>query len=606
MPLNGRARRSTINGSPGDIPPTGVTMANGGAILVHDNQNFFPETAAFEKTNERIVAHELGHTLALGHGDGTDNDPADDAPASGYDQFWDPGRDEEPGSGSTPVFCDTPHTFMSSSACGDVSRDATTLQRDTAGAVARVYTGVNFDPPGVLIPGPSRGDSRTDLPGDAGAGPDIANAAVQENRENEVLSLLLSLYGLIGAGSSEYFLLVDTDGNPGSGGNLSSLPVSSSFSGAELVVRVKVDHPAGGAFLLTPTLWRASGTVFQQCTTALDIRCAEIRASLLEIAGAIDTPGPGEELPPQVDAHALHIEIPSSLAGTLSDKIRIQALSESGGATGGGGSDQLPDGPTDAAVPMIPVPPVFPTCFVTPDPAQKGNAVTVTAQGLLASRMAKVFVGDFRVGQGATDASGTTHITFEVPSEVEVGPRLVTVGIVGTALTADCLLTVSDFPDCNRNGIDDAVDVASGASPDADSSGEPDECEVSLLTWELSGTAQGGQVTLVLAGFTGSCMVTVPTNPGDSAEAVAGAMASAINGNACLSAQGITASGAPGGRFLQVRGFHLSEITADFDDPGLGHHMAHAVPTLSPWSVAVLTVLLAAMGMRSLARLRKR
>lgn len=38
-------------------------------------------------------------------------------------------------------------------------------------------------------------------------------------------------------------------------------------------------------------------------------------------------------------------------------------------------------------------------------------------------------------------------------------------------------LQAAAYHDCNRNGIEDSIDIALGSSADADGDGVPDECE---------------------------------------------------------------------------------------------------------------------------------
>ena len=45
-------------------------------------------------------------------------------------------------------------------------------------------------------------------------------------------------------------------------------------------------------------------------------------------------------------------------------------------------------------------------------------------------------------------------------------------------MTATTTIQVFPPPDCNRNGIDDAKDIATGVAHDHNLNGRPDECEV--------------------------------------------------------------------------------------------------------------------------------
>jgi len=70
------------------------------------------------------------------------------------------------------------------------------------------------------------------------------------------------------------------------------------------------------------------------------------------------------------------------------------------------------------------------------------------------------------------------------------------------ALTAACV-ELTTAPDCNANGIDDALDISGGASVDADGDGVPDECGCRA---DLDGDgAVGGADLAQLLGAWGTC-----------------------------------------------------------------------------------------------------
>jgi len=69
-------------------------------------------------------------------------------------------------------------------------------------------------------------------------------------------------------------------------------------------------------------------------------------------------------------------------------------------------------------------------------------------------------------------------------------------------LTAACI-EITTAPDCNVNGIDDAVDIAAGTSADADEDGVPDECGC-VADLDGDGAVTGADLA-VLLGAWGSC-----------------------------------------------------------------------------------------------------
>jgi hypothetical protein len=69
-------------------------------------------------------------------------------------------------------------------------------------------------------------------------------------------------------------------------------------------------------------------------------------------------------------------------------------------------------------------------------------------------------------------------------------------------LTTACI-ELATAPDCNANGIDDAVDISGGSSADADGDGVPDECGCRA---DLDGDgAVGGADLAQLLGAWGTC-----------------------------------------------------------------------------------------------------
>ena len=180
------------------------------------------------------------------------------------------------------------------------------------------------------------------------------------------------------------------------------------------------------------------------------------------------------------------------------------------------------------------------------------------------------------------------------------------------AMIGDVLLggvTVEDsvpsLPDCNLNGIDNTEDIASGASQDINNNGTPDECKVLDLPCTFSGTAQGGQVSVSLAGFTATCTVSIVTTAGQSPSTVAANLAAAINADACMSGQGITATAS--GNSVRMVGFLLRLLGSTITDPGIHHSIPIvAIPALTITGVALMALLLLLAGVFFIARQARR
>ena len=160
--------------------------------------------------------------------------------------------------------------------------------------------------------------------------------------------------------------------------------------------------------------------------------------------------------------------------------------------------------------------------------------------------------------------------------------------------------------DCNGNGIADATDLADDTSEDVDGDGRPDECEIYMLDWVIKGAAEGGTVKLTIDGFTATCTVMIATLAGDSAEAVAAALAAAVNADPCLTAQGIGAQAHE--TTLWIHGFLLTPDKAELvnTDPGLEFTIPIVkIPTLSGLGLGLFASLLAGLAARRIARRRR-
>ena len=110
------------------------------------------------------------------------------------------------------------------------------------------------------------------------------------------------------------------------------------------------------------------------------------------------------------------------------------------------------------------------------------------------------------------------------------------------------------------------------------------------MDWFFSGVAQGGAVQ-----FTVSNAITlqVTTNPGDTAEDVAAAVAAAINNDATLAASGITATA--NGSVVTTNADITSVVITD---PGITHSSTPIIdiPTVSEWGLILLALSLLLLG----------
>ena len=375
--------------------------------------------------DDELLAHEFGHVLALEHGNGLDddNDDNDMNPNTGrFDGYGGSGCDPDENPNATPF------SLMATST-NDGTDLLTPLQRARARAAAAKTPGMKFEPPGTLLDGDTFADHRADPPHDVtDSTVDIVSAGMVVNTADQTTTLSHMLFSVIPSppfGAKQYLMFLDLDGDPATGGPPSSLGLPTDFEGAELVTRVTVTHTGEiPSVVITPTVWTfQSGGFVVVSDPSILARLATVKEAETGVESF----------------DVVSIRMSNGVRGDLSEQLRLQAVAAQ---LSGDQLDQLPDGPTNGSSPLFMVPPQFPACGVTPATVPPGGTAVVEATGLGPDQIVKVLVGDQMVAAGMADATGNATVLFSVPSTSPQGTRLVTVGTMGTALTADCSVDV--------------------------------------------------------------------------------------------------------------------------------------------------------------------
>ena len=391
-----------------DGDPIGtIGLALGGAIVI-DNAFLLPCTqqptssclAVNNDPVDKLLGHELGHELGLGHGNGLDDD--------GDGQIDEPGELEPPGD----------RNLMESNL---PAIEITTAQSLIMRGVAQSIPDAEVNPSPLTL-----ASSRTDPLGDVPAGQefiDIDSFGVSQHKG--ITTLSLSVAGLFPESIADlkYFFVADLDDDPSTGGSPPGVP--SSFAGAELAGSVRVDVSEGIA-TATPTVlkFQASSSSF---VTVVDpsiqarVLTRRVRFQGLPLPGALTEDDVGQEI---------RLEFANAVSGPLANDIRLEAIAE-----GPGGSDT-------ASASLTFRKPLFASCTADPPSTPTATQVTVTAQGLPPFGIGEVFLGTDLVADGAIDGVGRASFSFDIPIDSPGGTRSVTVHVVDTAITADCAVTV--------------------------------------------------------------------------------------------------------------------------------------------------------------------
>lgn len=384
----------------------------------------------------KVLAHELGHVLLLGHGNGLDDnqdglEPPEPGPRR-YDEYCDPLWLRPPGNTEVAedvypdsTTCEESGSLMNlAGSCPNLRP----LQVETARAVAKLVPGAAFNmgtvPAGAIVAGSRCSHPPCDLP------PDIYLVKVEMSTtpESEITSYSLTVFGPIPPDvNNHYLVFVDLDNDPATGCVPSSLGFQTEFQGAELVTRVEVEQ-VDDVQEVTPGLW--------QCQNG-----SLVPASDPGIRGTAYT---------QIDAMEMRslfgiitIHIPDAVRGPAASTVRVQALAQQLGPEGQ--FDRLPITPDGGGMISLLSPPL-PQCSLTPLVVNPGGRTTIAASGLIAIQTAEVRLGDRMIATGPVDSDGELHLDVIIPSSSRQGVRPITVVVEGTAVSATCAILIDGPP----------------------------------------------------------------------------------------------------------------------------------------------------------------
>ena len=321
--------------------------------------------------------------------------------------------------------------------------------------------GVEIDPPGVFNPGVWRMTKVTDeidKMGETRPGVlDIASANLAFNKETQEFHAEILMREEIPREipdpACEFTILTDTDNNPETGMGPEELrklgvPISHlDFKGADLVLQGVL---AGGA----------NGPVFSHNATMMNGRLTDVtdafRPEIRDFAVYRALSGPDTK--PEGSNRAVlaqsvvwvanphspgfdKLNLPTATAKPM--PMPIQAIITQGGKV----TDELARGKV-----AVLEDPSFPHCF-PPETALAGSTIQVPAEGFPPGAEVHAFLGDELVGENMkTDDVGKVTFPIHIPKDTSSGERLITIGVINTALTADCTTAVKG--ECDRADID--------------------------------------------------------------------------------------------------------------------------------------------------------
>jgi hypothetical protein len=456
-------------------------------------------TNSFAQT-VHTLAHELGHALLLGHGNGLDDDgngtpPPQPGPRR-FDEYCDTMGIGPPN--GTPLE-DARTPFVSCEATESVMHVSNPncfllqpLQVEQARAAAKLVPGAAFDasadPAGTLISELTDPNS-TAIPAEVL----IASVEIAETPELAIMEISQTVVGALPeTGHNRYTTLVDLDNDPATGCNPADLNLPTAFSGAELVTSVLFEAASGQPPQLSPMVWRCqAGSLIP--LPASNVQSHASDAELLHVGGRL--------------LGRINVLIPSDLVGSHSEVVRVQAFAEQLAA--GGKMSRVPTAPNAGG--LIPLrAPILPSCAVSAPVVNPGSTTRVRAEGLLPGESVDVLIGGVIVRTGKVDDSGVADVELPIPSTSLPGLRPVTLQVRDTLSLATCEVEVvggavtpvtsaTIMPEPNTAGLNDTpVTVTLTAS----SAG----ATVTSLTFSATGaqampeqTAVGGSVVILIS-----------------------------------------------------------------------------------------------------------
>jgi len=400
-----------------------------------------------------VLAHEIGHTLLLGHGNGLDdniglpeNEGGLEPPAPGprrYDGNCDPlgvhpfsnkfrslMPVEDGNYGDCAVVSLMIYGNCASTSGKSVSpmnfqplqvEQIREVAKLTPGALAHHSLGVD-DPAGwIVAEGPVCAPC-------VNVGNLLYKSVVGTTPGSNVLTLSQEFSLPLGLTSNTtHITVLDVDSDESTGCSPSTLGVDIPFQGAEFVTQVGVqlsdDHRRA-----IPTVWKceSSGTF----EAVIDPR----------IAAFAYNQGVEHHHPDVPSAGIVGVQLPLEILGGNPIDLRLQAIYLDEGSE----PDRLPADGSGALISLLPPP--LPECSLDEPTQRPGSSTPLTASLLPADRLVEAYVGGRLAGTVRTNGSGEVSFDLAVPSITTPGLQPVTLLVQDAAVTANCILLVEGTP----------------------------------------------------------------------------------------------------------------------------------------------------------------
>ncbi len=390
--------------------------SNNGWVVIADNL-----FTVGSDPNDSVLAHELGHVLFLGHGNGKD-DPLGSPPRTNqrFDSFCDNHED----------IAASPATLMWPK--GPTPNRLTKLQRASARAAARVTEGGMHLQVGDQRDGYVLSDDEVDKIGEVGdPSVDLRSLGIIYDTVEGTTTLNYRLLGKLPQkpGTHRFLVFSDEDLNTSTGGQPATLGFPTLFEGAEYVSRVEVEtQDAGRPPRVRATVWEFGPRGFVALPQSKRVT-ANVNTLVVGDQG-------------QWVHDVVSVQFPHDLVDKPNpEKVRFQAIVE----RIGGEVDRLPEEPDRGRIVRL-TPPTYRACRPNPYKVVNGGEFKIEATGFDPGKQAEVLLDEEKIGKGIVDSRGNLSLQLSAPSDSKDGLHLLVVTERGKATTAHCVLTVTREP----------------------------------------------------------------------------------------------------------------------------------------------------------------
>lgn len=352
------------------------------------------------------LAHELGHALLLGHGNGVDDNEDGFSPfGSGFS------LDDNPGLRRYDEYCDIlQDTHEDDASINGLSIMTRTdrgvdlirpLQIEQARAAAKLYPGALTgadDPAGRLLREPCD-TPLCGLPADIS----ITNVELDETPGSAITEVVVTVASPIGDDlRNRYLGFVDLDDDGTTGCSAAALGLPSEMQGIELATELALSPHAAPK----GTIWTC-----QNGSWAVRVNGSTSVASVSNLSSAL---GP--------EAGRAIITMPDSIRGPMAARVRIQGVA--GQLDREHTLDRVPADPAiGGEIDMVPPP--IPTCTVRPVIVQPGASLTLSASHLSFGTAVPVSIGDLAMGSVLPDSQGKVQSSIQVPPATPAGLQMI-------------------------------------------------------------------------------------------------------------------------------------------------------------------------------------